>query len=897
MPSFQLTIDRLSFWLGFIAASLLWWLFIRIRPMFPQWREQIRQTFDTVSQRNLSGVEEYLRHETLRRAQRQHLASQLFSLDEVLIQPRLLVPPTGQDPTAPASQLSIAGQYLPYLPDWPELVAPLGAPTLTPLQAIQSGRHLAIIGHAGSGRTVALAHLASQIARQEPAAGKHISAVPLFAHALELDSTTVEDKDPLLNLIKVVAANANVVMQPQIPRFLQSVFRDKQRRVVLFLDGLDELAPGQLENVFAYLKALQKKHARLQVITTASADYIDGLAKANFLPLGLAAWSQSQRMEFAQKWGQLWMNSLVPEIKKPGPAVEIDPMMIQHWIISESAYVSPLEWTLRMWGAYAGDLSGNSPLNIIDAHLTRFLPRPTYISALEELAHKMVLKPTASLSFDEIDDILSTYQQANPDMLAAAPSTIPAAASEAAPAVAISAMTDASATPQPGEPIFDADIPAIEEPVNAEATGKKAPKKKQKSAKKGRRETIVSLGEEIVNALTSAGILIEYPNHQIRFANPVFLAYLGGTRLTADEANSIALTIAKKLEWPVYPLALQYAAACSESPEWVYALIEDPVAPLFRNLLTAARWLRDAPATAEWRSHIMRVLVNQLQNEMLPFGARARIIGAFYLSRDPSIARLFKQLLVSNSTMIRRGALLGCGALGNPQLINDILTTLADPEPAVRYTACLALAAVPVEAALNAVVEILLSGDEEIRQAAAEALAQIQPDGHKVLEEAATVEDLLVRRAAVFGLLQVKEPWAQKILEKVAVEDGQWVVRNAAGQALDVINQTTPLLPKSLPRPSESPWLITFASKLGMGLLPGQPATDVLLAVMKSGTAEEQIAALYYLRDQADEGVVRAIYEMLYSGDDTLHEPALHALWWIAATGYKLPSPTQFGLG
>jgi hypothetical protein len=435
------------------------------------------------------------------------------------------------------------------------------------------------------------------------------------------------------------------------------------------------------------------------------------------------------------------------------------------------------------------------------------------------------------------------------------------------------------------------------EAQQAEPANPKASKKKSRSGKKGRRETVASLGEQMVNALTGAGILVEYPNHQIRFASPVFLAFLAGMRITPEEAASIAQAVATKLDWQTYTLVLQYAAACSENPEWIYSLIEDPTGPLFQNLLVAARCLRDAPVNVEWRSHIMRVLIAQLQNEMLPFGSRARIIGAFYLSRDPSTAKLFKQLLVSNSTTIRRAALLGCGALGNPQLINDILNTLADFEPAIRYTACLALAAVPVEAALNAVVEVLLSGDEEIRQAAAEALAQIQPDGHKVLEEAATVEDLLVRRASVFGLLQIKEPWALKVLEKIAVEDGQWVVRNAAAQALDSINQTTPLLPKPLPKPSESPWLITYASKLGMGLLPGQPATDVLLSVLKTGTVEEQIAALHYLRDQADEGVVRAIYELLFSGEDELHEPAIYALWWIAATGYKLPSPTQFGLG
>ncbi len=885
MPSFQFAVDRLSFWLGFIAASLLWWIFLRIRPMFPQWREQIRQNIDTISQRNLSGVEVYLRRETLRRAQRQHLAARLFALDEILIPPKLLVPPSGQDPTAPDPQLSIAGQYLPYLPDWPELVAPLGAPTITPLQAIQTGRHLAIIGQAGSGRSVALAYLASQIARGDPGAGRYTTAVPLFVHAMELDPNLAEDKDPLLNLIKVISGNASVVMQPQIPRFLQSVFREKERRVVLFLDGLDELAPDQMAKILVFLTALLRKHARLQVITTASADYLDGLSKVNFYPLGLAAWNHSQRMTLAKKWGELWTTQLLPEIKKPELSVGIDPLLVENWLANEYAYASPLEWTLRLWGAYAGDLSGSGPITILDTHLTRFLPNPALITALEELAHQMVLKGSPSLSFNEIDEILSAYKAQTPSM---------PLDEQVSQEVTAAAATSAALDPNAIE-TAPVDSATGDEPQPADAPDQAAAKKK--SPKKSRRDATASMGEKIVNALTDAGILIEFANHQIRFANPVFLAFLASLRMTHEEAAKMAQSIVKKLDCPLFPLVLQYNAACSDSPEWIYTLIEEPVAPLYRNLLIAARCLRDAPANSEWRAHIMRILVSLLQNETLPLGSRARVIAAFYLSRDPSTMKLFKQLLVSRSAVVRQAALLGCGAMGTPQLINDILGMLADPIPAVRYTACLALAAVPVEAALNAMVEILLSGDEEIRQAAAEALAQIPPDGHKVLEEAATVDDLLTRRAAVFGLFQIHESWAQKVLEKIAVEDGQWVVRNAAGQALDALQQTTPLLPKSLPKPSESPWLITFASRLGMGLLPGQPATDVLLSVLKSGSVEEQIAALFYLREQADEGVIRSIYDLLYSGQEEVQEPVLHALWWIGATGFKLPSPAQFGLG
>ena len=48
----------------------------------------------------------------------------------------------------------------------------------------------------------------------------------------------------------------------------------------------------------------------------------------------------------------------------------------------------------------------------------------------------------------------------------------------------------------------------------------------------------------------------------------------------------MAKTVAQGGDWPVYAQVLQYTAACSDNPDWVYTLIEDPCPPLFKNLLT-----------------------------------------------------------------------------------------------------------------------------------------------------------------------------------------------------------------------------------------------------------------------------------------------------------------------
>ncbi len=851
MPPIEFRFDRISFWLGFLAASLVWWLFSRVRPYLPLWREQVRRAWRAFSQRNLAAVEDQLRRETLRQAQRQHLAAPIFALDEILVQPWLLLPPESQNSSTPSNQLPIAGQILPYLPDWPELVASYSVPRITPAQALQSGRHIAIIGQPGAGKTVALAHLASQVARHDAVLGSYAAAVPLFMHVLDLDLQLPEGQDPLQNLTRAVTSKVSVVMQPQVARTIRTIFRDRQRLIVLLLDGLDELPIVDFQAATTYLSSLLQKYPQLQVVTTASPDYLGDLTQAHFLPLSLTGWSTTQRSQFTRRWGELWTTQLLPEIKKHTQFSPLEPVLIENWLAAETGYSSPLEWTLRVWGAHTGDLQGGNLLDTLLAHIVRFLPEPAFLTALQEIARQMVMNQTASLTFGEMERLLSESKIASQ-----------------------SGALDQSSSP---------------DPQSDQGPSGGNPKK---PPKKSRRELTASQGETILAGLIQGGILVEHAGDRLSFSSPVLLGLLAGLHVTPEDCEKLV----QNLEWPVNTQTLQFAAAISNHPAWVNSLLAEDSAPLHWPLLLIARWLHPAPQDANWRGTVMRKLVTTLQEIDLPFSMMARVIAAFYQSRDPSIEKLFHQLLGSRSQLIRRAALLGCGAVGAPALFNDLVTHLADAQSEVRETACLAIAAIPGEAALKALVEILLSGDEEIRQAAAESLVLNQSDGYKVLEEAAFTDDLLARRAAVFGLSRIGENWAREVLEKMAVEDGQWVVRSAAAEALEALQKNSPALPALPPKPSEAGWLITFASKLGMGIQPDQPATDVLLMVLKSGSIEEQIAALQYLREQPDEAVVGEIYHLLTGKMPEVQEAALQAFWWLKISGRKLPALTVFKL-
>ena len=90
---------------------------------------------------------------------------------------------------------------------------------------------------------------------------------------------------------------------------------------------------------------------------------------------------------------------------------------------------------------------------------------------------------------------------------------------------------------------------------------------------------------------------------------------------------------------------------------------------------------------------------------------------------------------------------------------------------------------------METVARALLHGEEDLRRAAAEALANDPNEGHAMLKEGITLADILLRRAVVYGLARVDDEWAIESLQHIQVEDDQWVVRNSATEVIDSKHQ------------------------------------------------------------------------------------------------------------
>lgn len=855
-----------SFILGFVTASIFWWLVARARPLWGEVRENWAVRREEAKARRSSGVEENYRRNTLRRAQGMHLAASLFALDEIIEVPRLLAPLHRVEPGAPPVTEDIVARTLPYMPSWPELAAVYHAPTLSLPQALSGSVNLVITGQPGAGKTIALAYLASLAANRNPELGNLSEAVPFFYHVADLRLPEGETKDILNPILDAVSLTAPVLDLARLPNFVENTFINGQ--ALLLLDGFDELSPDEQTKVSSYLKVLLKFYPKTRIVTCGCPEQLDGLIGLGFEPVALMPWNRKQRVEFIERWGERWAQTVAMESWSQEAATlyqEVDPLLIKTWLSIDNHTLTPLELTLKVWAGYAGDSLGPGILDAIATHIRRLAPQSTPVAALETLGMQVALSARALFDSRSAREWVKNFE-----------------------------LPDEEVKTEAGE---GNELPG-EEPssMSPTPTGKTGPLGKtgpfDKTGPLGK-PAAVPASSRLLGKMIDSGLLVACPDNRMRFLHPVFGGYLAGRGLAVVNADNALL---QQPDWAGKRLAMRYVAACGDATGLANAMLKQAQMPLQQSLFSAARWLRDAPREAPWRGKIFSQLISLLQTEGLPLALRAQSVAAFYWSGDPGAAPLFRQLFKTRSFELLQLAALGSGAVCDHKAVELLSSLLMAPSLSAQQAACLALVAIGTQPAIETVARALLHGEEDLRRAAAEALANDPREGYGMLKEGMALEDILLRRAVVYGLARIEDEWATEALQHIRMEDEQWVVRNSAGEVLDSRDEQDPRVPRPLTIPSETPWLIEFAGKQGVGISPGSPATEILIAALKSESEEERLAALPYLKRTPSEGVITSLYHAMYRDDPEMREAVFLVLCQLAAGGIKLPAPEQFGL-
>ena len=836
-------IDQFSFWMGFIAGILFAWFLSRAVRVLPVFFRAVGNQIQQARENLTTGIENRIRQDVLNWAQHQHLAAALFSLEEILVPPRLLAPPIYSDPEEQYDQLDIASLTVPYMPDWPEMASSFGSPTLTLPEALRNGSDIMIIGQPGSGKTVALASLASQIAQRDPAIGDISRFFPLLIPATAL-LPQVNQNETIDGLVQSIAGcYISPVVRPRLKSVLR--FLLQSGRVLLMLDGLDELSQQANQELHGFLIRLKDQYPTIRMIITAYPSDFAGFNLLGLTPLSIAVWNESDKNLFIQKWHQVWRQFIEPDDLSAD--YFIDPLLLEKWLVFRDINHSPFDITLKTWATFAGDLIGPGRIKLIQSHIRRMTAGISNAESLmRAIAVEMVTEMSPSIQQREAENAairLGKATTTTPQNIVSTP------------------VQDNIAVPNP------------EKPASSHAVS----------------------ASQLVSTLLGNGLLVSYGGSQVAFSHPYFMGYLAGASIAEDDDQA---TILDQPEWMGKDITLGFISAFVNFTEFIESLIEKSGKnPIHHELFRIARWMQIAPLEASWRPVVMRDLLKILQREHETVSLAGRAVCALALSEDPGIGNLLRQLTKSDQTQIRQLAALGLGLLCDPRFTPDLIALTEDFSPIASRAACLGLVGIGNRAAIDGVITVLLHGSEEMRRAAAEALVNVPEEGLNILQEGLTMDDLLVRRAVIYGISRARDPELVSLLEKTAVEDAQWVVRNAAAQTLELLQQPNPYIPKPFEPLTQQSWLINFAGKSGVGVGDEKLGFALLLQAMERGEMEERLNALKYLNQYPDKDAVPRLYGVYYSSQDVIREASFDAIWHSSASGIQLPSPTQFGLG
>jgi len=855
----KIPITPTIFILGLFVGVLVTWILTRLLKRIPKSLKTAHRKYGSVRENFSSGTEVRLRNDIYHFAQKQHLAASLYSLNEIAIEPKVLTPLIQAPKSIELTPTDSVSLTIPYTPDWPELAAVYKGSTMTLLEALQGESNIILAGHPGSGKSVALAWLSACIARNDRGLGKLAGLIPIYIHVTDIphlleqtdtDPTNSDmeyfdkhasleekrsSKTPDANeivelLIQAVSRYVSPLTLTRLPRVINFALENQQ--AILILDRADELPPHQARIITDYLKPLLKKYPKLRIIIAMSYDDLAELPTIGFNLLAMAAWTREDRITFLKRWSHQWVKWINPTLKSQSK--KINPNYLQSWLSIHNNFLNPLEYTLKVWAAFSGDILGTDGPSAIDAHIRRMTSNlPDALPGLEQFALQILIEMGINSNPSDAARIISQYKSD------------------------ISSSSSNDSTDQV-------------DTLNSIPT-------KQVSAKDIRG----------IDDLVDNGLLISYPGSKYGFSHPIFFGYLAGKALS--ELDIIG-QLQSQPSWSGKNISMYYLARYGDVTNLIQTLLKEDDF-LHTNHLVIARWLQIAPKNRPWRTIILRTLTSILQKERETISLAAKIVAAMAFSGDVGVSMYFRQLLKSGHPNLKQLGALGCGILEDKKAIEDLSQLLLEQSPTSIRSATLALAAIGDKQSLEILASSLLNGSEELRRYAAEALANNPEEGQPALREGSSMDDLLVRRSVIFGLIRVNQPWAIKIVENLQLEDNEWVVRNAAIQAFDEIQRKSSYAPNPPPDLTETQWLIEYANKIGTTIAPGKPAEQLVGKALINGDQEEKIYALDYFRMRCDPNTKDLIYSTFSNNTGEIRDVAYYLLWIMSLAGIKLPIP------
>ena len=386
------------------------------------------------------------------------------------------------------------------------------------------------------------------------------------------------------------------------------------------------------------------------------------------------------------------------------------------------------------------------------------------------------------------------------------------------------------------------------------------------------------------HALTGErGLLRQVDPGRYTFVHSLWQAYLAARQLvTVDPA-----TLVEQLEDPRWAETLRFYAELGDMGPLATAWLRRPDDMFYTRLRVLSSWIGAAPDDAAWRDGAMAVLARGFLKSKAPAQIRQALANDLATTGVPGVTYLFKQALQHPDDETRAAAVLGLTRAAREKDLPTIEKMLEDDSRAVREAAVHGLVYLNINVAMRGLEHVMMEGDDELRPLAAEKLAQLGEPGRAILIEAIDSEDVVVRRAAVLGLAKLG---MQEVLEKVAREDEQWIVRSAALAALEEDEEEVAGVAPP-PEIGQMAWLISWAASHGEGVGVGEASRHMIRQALSEGDTATRLKAAQTLIRVGRPDDVEALQASLADPDPSVANTALEALSEVSRRyDLKIPS-------
>lgn len=804
----KIFIDYSSFWAGALLTALILYLLLKFRLnvkiAFNRIRRKVLVFRDKLS---VASESDYI-NILYRYIQGLHATSNLYPLDKISIVPKCIAPPPAIFPGQESLDPSLIQQTIGHDPFLPDLAIEYFSPTISLLEALSTDTSIFLVGLPGTGKTVAIADSISKMIKMRPEKTGSIRKIPFYTKAHHI-LAQFPGSDLLIIILTAIQENPLFNTIPGFPKFLTSTINAGQ--AVLFIDDLDLLNYTDTNRIANFLTALRKSLPNLQLVVTATPSCLGYLPKSPLEFVSIAPWGDKEKYAFLKKWSKLSTSTGNSESQQSNKSSTIKDSML---VVSDN-FSTPIEFVLKTWSAYAGDLTGPASINAVESYLNRVFSTNTISSlrTLEIIAFHNLKQEKSSFTRK---DIRSWFAEGNEN--------------------------------------FD-------------------------SATRGEKTSPLT---PVLQAAHDSGILQRDGADGFYFSNPTVGGYLAAKGLS-KASHQVILQILKQPGWALFHEAMRFFAGFIDVEPFLSQLKSDS-SLLKEMLIRSCSWLNYTENNKQGEIELLKTITREIHTNP-SYLIKLRLVVSLAKSGNPNAKNVFHHLQKSQDLDTRRAAALGSGLIKDLNAVPQLIAQLNDAFPA-STAACYALGKIGSPRSLEAIADGLLHGNELLRRAAAESLAQNRSEGHPALREGASMKDLLVRYAVVHGLSMITETWAIDILDGMRIDEDEWVVRDLAKNVYEIHEKGSPYRPHSTSPSYLAPWLHEFTSKQELPAPTPENALEVLLQALETGSDEQKQAGLIHLKSEGNPEIIPDLAKLYQHPNPVIRQQAMLAAWFCLPPGY-----------